>query len=66
MTIWRNAVRKIEEDISNVGVPPRGDQVPPLEKVANDDQAPVNAPPFTDENISAILPLLPKHKPPLL
>ena len=43
------------EDIANVGALPRGDQVPPLEEDVNDDQAPVNRPPLTDENIRAAL-----------
>ena len=38
-----------------MGVPPRGDQVPPLEKDVNDDQIPVSPPPLTDENIRAAL-----------
>ena len=33
--------------MSNVGVPLRVYQVPPLEEDANDDQAPVDSPPFT-------------------
>ena len=43
----RNAARGLEEYIANEGVPPRGDQVPHLKKEVNDDQAPVDSPPFT-------------------
>ena len=39
-----NAAQRLEEEISNVGVPARGDQVPPLEEDANDDKAPINLP----------------------
>ena len=46
-----NATRKLEEQIANAGVPPRGDQFPPLEKDVSDDQAPANPPPLTNENI---------------
>ena len=55
MNTQRNMARRLEEEISNVGVPPCGDQVPPLEKYVNDDQAPVNPLPLTDENIRAAL-----------
>ena len=45
----------LEEEIANEGVPPRGDQVPPLEEDVNCYQAPVNPPPLTDENIRVAL-----------
>ena len=51
MNTWRNATQRVEEEIANVGVPPRGDQAPPLEKDVNDDQASANPPPSTNENI---------------
>ena len=40
MNSQRNAARRLEEEISNAGAPPRGEQVPPLEGDANVDQAP--------------------------
>ena len=55
MNTRRNATRRVEQEITNVGVPPSGDQVPPLEEDVNDEQAPVNPPPLTDENIRATL-----------
>ena len=55
MNTRRNADQRLEEDISNVGAPPHGDQVPPLEEDVVDDQAPVNPPPLTGENIRADL-----------
>ena len=51
MNTRRNATRRVEQEITNVGVPPSGDQVPPLEEDVNDDQNLVNPPPLTDENI---------------
>ena len=51
MNTLRNETRRVEEEISNAGVPPQDDQVPPLEKDVNYDQAPVNPPPLMDENI---------------
>ena len=41
---WRNVACRLDEDIAYEGVPPRGNYVPPLEKVVNDDQAPTNLP----------------------
>ena len=38
-----------------MGVPSRSDTVPPLEENANTDQAAVNTPPLTDENIKESL-----------
>ena len=55
MNTRRNATRRVEQEITNVGVPPSGDQVPPLEEDVNDDQAPENPPPLTNENIWAAL-----------
>ena len=43
--------RRLDEEIANARAPPRGNQVPPLEEVPNDDQAPVNPPPLTDGDI---------------
>ena len=37
----------------NAGAPPRGNQVPTLEEVSNDDQAMVNPPPLADGDIRA-------------
>ena len=51
MNIWRNATRRLEEEIANAWAPPCGDQVPPLEEDINDDQATVSAPPLTDGDI---------------
>ena len=55
MNTLRTAARRLDEEISNARVPPRGNQVPPLEEVPNDDQAPVNPPPLTDGDIRAAL-----------
>ena len=60
MNTQRNASRRLEEEISNAGVPPRGEQVPPLEEDANVDQALVNLPPLMDEDIRASLIQLPQ------
>ena len=49
MNTRRNVAQRLEEEITNVGVPPRGDQVPPLDKDVNDDQAPVDHPRLTDD-----------------
>ena len=54
MNTQRNAERH-KEEIANAGVPPRGEQVPPPEEDAKVDQAPVNRPPLTDENIRNVL-----------
>ena len=48
MNTWRNAARRLEEEISNAGAPLRGKLVPPLEEDANVDQAPVDPPLLTD------------------
>ncbi|TMW94551.1 hypothetical protein EJD97_010104 [Solanum chilense] len=62
MNTWRKAARKHEEEIANMGTPPHGDQVPPLEEVVVDDQevvvedqAPANPPPMTEAKIRDIL-----------
>ena len=51
MNTQRNAARKLEEEIANVGAPPRGEQVPPLEEDVNMEKVSVNSPPLMDENI---------------
>ena len=48
MNTRRTDARRIDKEIANAGFPRRGNQVPPLEKVANDDQGPVNPSPLTD------------------
>ena len=57
----RNVAQIVEEEISNAGVPPCSDQVPHLEEDVNNDQAPVNPPPMTDEDIRSSLFLLTKY-----
>ncbi|TMW96402.1 hypothetical protein EJD97_007415, partial [Solanum chilense] len=51
----RNAARRLEEEVSNAGAPPHGDQVPLLEEDANVEQAPANPPPVTEVEMRAIL-----------
>ena len=51
MNTRKKVARILEKEMDNVGDPPRGDQVPPLKKDANDEQAPVNPPPLTDGEI---------------
>ena len=51
----KECVWRLEEEIANAGVPSHSDQVPPLEEEVNDDQAPINLSPLTDENIRAAL-----------
>ncbi|TMX04404.1 hypothetical protein EJD97_008955 [Solanum chilense] len=53
-TRW-NAARRLEEEISNAGAPPRCEKVPPLEEDANVEQAPANPAPLTDDNIRTTL-----------
>ena len=48
MNTQRNVARRLDEEIANAGALPRGNQVPLLEDVSNDDQAPVYPPPMTD------------------
>ena len=55
INILSNAARRLEEEVSNAGAPPHGDQVPLFEKNANVDQPPANPPPMTEEDIRAIL-----------
>ena len=55
MNTRTNEAGRLEEEISNAGVPPRCDQVPPLEKDANVDKDQVNPPPLTDGDIRASL-----------
>ena len=52
MNTRRTSARRLDEEKANAGVPSRGNEVPPLEEVANDDQALVNPSPLTDEDIS--------------
>ena len=51
----RNAARRLEEEIANVGAAPHGDQVPPLEEDANMENAMVNTPLLMDETIRTAL-----------
>ena len=51
MNTRTNEAGRLEEEISNAGVPPRCDQVPPLEKDVNDDQALMNPLPLMDKRI---------------
>ena len=55
MNTRRNATRIVEEEIDKAGASPYGDHVPTLEEYVNDDQALVNPPTFTDENIRSSL-----------
>ena len=43
--------QRLEEETTNAGAPPRGEQVPPLEEDANMEQAPDNSPPLTNGDI---------------
>ena len=66
MNTQRTATRRLDGEIAHVRAPPRGNQVPPLEEVANDDQAPVNPPSLTDRALPFSKwpkPILLKHKP---
>ena len=51
MNTRRNVARRFDEEIANAGVPPRSNQVPPLEEVSNGEKAPVNPPPTTNRYI---------------
>ena len=51
----RNEDQTLDEEIANVGAPPRGNRVPPLKEEVNDDQAPVNPPPLIDSDIRSAL-----------
>ena len=55
MNTRRNAARRLKDEIANAGAPPRGDQVPQLDEGSDIDQAPVNPPPLTNENIRTAL-----------
>ncbi|TMX03215.1 hypothetical protein EJD97_017548, partial [Solanum chilense] len=49
----RADTRRIEEEIANAALPPRGNQDPPFEEVCNDDQAPSNLLALSDGDIRA-------------
>ena len=51
MNTQRTAARRLDKEISNGGAPPRGNQVPPLEEVANDDRNLVSTPYLTGGDI---------------
>ena len=53
MNTRRKATRRLDEDIFSAGVPTCGNQDPPFEEVAHDDQAPANPPDIMDRDISA-------------
>ena len=55
MNTRRNVAQRVEEEITNAGAPPHGEQVPPLEENANVDQALANTPPMTEVDMRAIL-----------
>ena len=65
MTTRREAARRVQEEIANVGappqdnqVPPQGNNAPPQEQVPLDGQASINPPAMTDGEIrSAFLSL---------
>ena len=46
---------QLDDEFTNAGVNPRGDQVPYLEEYVEDDQDPINPPPLTDVNIRPAL-----------
>ena len=48
MNTLRGVEQRLDEEIANVGVPPQGNQVPPLEEVANEDLALANPSAFMD------------------
>ena len=54
MNTQRNAARRLEEEVANVGVPPHDEQVPPLEENDNVDQALTNPPPMMEAEMRAI------------
>ena len=54
MNTRNNVARRLDKEISNAGVPPQGNQVHPIEEDANDNQAPVNPPPFKNGNIRVV------------
>ncbi|XP_015087016.1 uncharacterized protein LOC107030146 [Solanum pennellii] len=53
MNTQRSAGRRVDEEFANSGIPPRGNQLPPLDEISNDDQDQVNPPLFTDAEIRA-------------
>ena len=55
MNTRRNAARRLEAKVSNVGDPPHDDKVPPLEENANVDQAPTYPPPMTEAEMRLFL-----------
>ena len=55
MNTRRYAARRLEKEIANARVPPRGDQVPTLEEVIVDNQAPANPPPMTEAQMRDII-----------
>ena len=46
-----NEALRLEEEITNAGVPLLGNQVPPLEKYVNDGKALINPPLLKDEDV---------------
>ena len=55
MNTRTNAAQKHEEKVANAGAPPHGEQVPPLDEVANVEQAPANPPSMTEAEMRDIL-----------
>ena len=55
MNTTRNATRRIQEEIDNVGAPLNGYNVPPVYENSNVDQSPTNSPPMTEAAIRDIL-----------
>ena len=55
MNTRRNTARRLEEEVSNTGAPPHGDQVPPLEEDANMEESPSNPPPMIEVQMRDIL-----------
>ncbi len=53
MNTRRISARRLDKEIANAGSPPRGNQVPHLEGVANYDKALVNPPSLKDGDIRA-------------
>ncbi|TMW82940.1 hypothetical protein EJD97_003784 [Solanum chilense] len=60
MNTRRNATGRLDREIANAGVPPRDDQVPPIEEVANDYQTPVNQA-ITAQSNREVVPLATLH-----
>ena len=55
MNTRRNAAKRLQKEIGNVGAPPHGDQIPPLEEDCYMEHDPDNPPPLMDENIRNVL-----------